>query len=112
MFEDLAITQKNDVIGINDIKIKKTISQIYDNADLLREKLAKLDEIMSSAEDYIICDASKNMFGKFRNFRTNFAIVLSNVYNYGDDLTRVLNNFKHTDVIASDYLRSHSKGGM
>lgn len=112
MFEESARSTKNDVIGINDIKLKKTISRIYANADLLREKLAKLDEIMLNAEDYIICDASKNMFGKFHDFRTNFAIVLSNVYNYGDDLTRVLNNFKRTDVIASDYLRSHSKGGM
>lgn len=112
MFGDLTRAPENDVVGINDIKIKKTIRQIYDNADLLREKLAKLDEIMLNAEDYIICDASKNMFGKFSNFKTNFAIVLSNVYNYGDDLTKVLNNFKRTDVIASDYLRSHSKGGM
>ena len=52
------------------------------------------------------------MFKKFHDFRTNFAVVVGNVYSYGDDLGKVINNFRCADGEASDYLRSHRKGGM
>ena len=112
MSEGMVKPQKSDIIGINDIRVKAAMNQIYDYANLLQEKLAKIDEVMLNAEDYIVCDVSLNMFKKFHDFRTNFAVVVGNVYSYGDDLGKVINNFRCADGEASDYLRSHKKRGM
>lgn len=74
--------------------MKTTILKCYNTAEELKKKFLDIGNIMYNIQDFYSCPGALDMFQKFENFKLNFATVASNIEVYGDDLTKVRNNFR------------------
>lgn len=99
------------VMGINSEKISKTISEIYEIADRLESLFDEAKSIMLNAEGYYVSESADKLFSNFDDFKTNFDIVIANVRTYGDDLTKVKDNFYNAFANAAIYFKKIGKEG-
>lgn len=96
---------RNLVCGINDQAMKTAILNCYNTAEELRKEFCKIENIMLNLRDFYVCSGSSDFFQSFENFKDNFAIAASNVEMYGDDLTKVRNNFRQITESSAEIIK-------
>lgn len=87
----------NDVLGINDEKLKKLILDIYDCRDKISKLLQDAEYVAQSTKTFYKTEDGEMFRSRFKKFSSNFPVVLSNVKSYGLDLEKVLFEYKQTD---------------
>ena len=95
----------NIISGINDEDMKKTILTCYNISEEIHKKLLEIENIMYNVKDFYDCDGANDLFNGFENFKSNFAIAVENIEVYGNDLTKVRNNFHQMISDAADKLK-------
>lgn len=95
----------NIISGINDEDMKKAILTCYNISEEIHKKLLEIENIMYNVKDFYDCDGANDLFNGFENFNSNFAIAVENIEVYGDDLTKVRNNFHQMISDAADKLK-------
>lgn len=95
----------NIISGINDEDMKKAILTCYNKSEEIHKKLLEIENIMYNVKDFYDCDGANDLFNGFENFKSNFAIAVENIEVYGDDLTKVRNNFHQMISDAADKLK-------
>ena len=95
----------NIISGINDEDMKKAILTCYNISEEIHKKLLEIENIMYNVKDFYDCDGANDLFSGFENFKSNFAIAVENIEVYGDDLTKVRNNFHQMISDAADKLK-------
>ena len=95
----------NIISGINDEDMKKAILTCYNISEEIHKKLLEIENIMYNVKDFYDCDGANDLFYGFENFKSNFAIAVENIEVYGDDLTKVRNNFHQMISDAADKLK-------
>lgn len=95
----------NIISGINDEAMKKAILTCYSVSEEIQKKLLEIENIMCNIKDFYDCDGANDLFNGFENFKNNFAIAVENIEIYGNDLTKVRNNFHQMIDNAADKLK-------
>jgi len=95
----------NIISGINDEAMKNAILTCYSVSEEIHKKLLEIENIMYNVKDFYDCDGAKDLFNGFENFKNNFAIAVENIEVYGNDLTKVRNNFHQMISDAADKLK-------
>lgn len=99
------LASKNIVSGINDEKMKKAILDCYRIKEEVEKKLFEIETTMYNAKDFFASSGANDLFNSFEDFKGNFASVANTIEIYGDDLTKVRNNFHKMVIEAADKLR-------
>lgn len=97
--------RENLVCGINDATMKTTILKCYSTSEELRKRFDEVENIMYNLKDFYSCSGATELFQKFDDFKLNFATVANNIDVYGDDLTKVRNNFHKMIDEAAEIIR-------
>ena len=109
MFESL--TDKDIVSGINISEFNKTILEIDEIAENLRNLFSKAEVAMLNAKDCYASESADRLFESFDTFKTNFDVVVANVKTYENDLIKVRENFTSVDTGAGGQLKNIGKEG-
>lgn len=89
-------------IGINDRAMKAASLTCYNISEKIHEKLLEVESIMYNIKDFYDCEGARDLFNRFEDFKNSFAVAVLNIEVYGNDLTKVRNNFHQVDDSAAE----------
>lgn len=84
----------NDVVGVNEKKLDDLVLNIYSLSDQLAKIFEKIEENVSSTNNFYQSSDGDAYRKKFYQYIGNFDTVVSNMRLYGDDLLRVKFHYK------------------
>lgn len=97
------------VAGINEQKMNKAIINIYNIAEAMQEKFNSVEALMADASEDFKSPGMSNLLDNFNSFKTNFATAVANIRCYGEDLTKVKNNFRNINMNIAENIKKEGK---
>lgn len=92
------IKSKNDLIAVNDKKIKTLILEIYEYRDKISKILEDAEILADSTKTFYNSEDGNKFRERFSKFSTNFSTFLTNIKSYGEDLENVLHRYKEVTL--------------
>lgn len=95
--------------GVNEEKLDKLVIEIYDYADKIKSILNEVDDLVTSTNNFFICDSGTEFRNKFNTLKTNFSNVNGNIISYAEDLVNAKISFQKIDSDLSIKTREEAK---
>lgn len=93
----LVVSFLNDVVGINEVKLKKLSYELITYRDDIRNILSKYSDIIKKTELYFNGDVATEFRGRFNDFSNNFLVVNNTFLNYSNDMLSLIDSYVHEE---------------
>lgn len=78
--------EKNINLGINDVGLQNLSYDFLTIADNISIIFDKIEQNMAKLEEYLKCEATKDLNEKIETIKKNFPIIKKNIISYSDDM--------------------------
>lgn len=93
----LVVSFLNDVVGINEVKLKKLSYELITYRDDIRNILSKYSDIIKKTELYFNGDVATEFRRRFNDFSNNFLVVNNTFLNYSNDMLSLIDSYVHEE---------------
>ena len=93
----MVVSFLNDVVGINEVKLKKLSYELITYRDDIRNILSKYSDIIKKTELYFNGDVATEFRRRFNDFSNNFLVVNNTFLNYSNDMLSLIDSYVHEE---------------
>lgn len=87
----------NDIVGINETKVKTTSRTMLEYRTDIKNILNSYTDIIEKTNVYFKGEAADAFRKKYKEFSTNFITINKSFLNYSNDLITLIDSYTHKD---------------